>query len=371
MRWISSLVVPLALFTSQAAASVATPQNAKASLRPEQIQAVDGLMRHEMQKRNIVGAALGVVSNGQVLHAQGYGFADLESSSPVTPDTRFMIASMTKMFVASATMLLVRDEKLSLDQTIGSLLRTVPEAWRGVTVRQLLTHASGIPSFTAFDSFPCPPKKTEAEYVMGDVLQEVACLPLDFSPGSDFGYSETNYHLLAMLIEQASGRPYEEFMLTRVLRPLGMRHTAFMKSPDQPDRRAVGHVLENGKIKRAPDLYPMVELGLVSSIGDLARFDEALAKGRLLPRSVLERMWTPAGIGKASYGMGFSTRPIDGRRQVGHTGGGPAAATSFARFVDHDLTVILLTNTSQPPTSIQSLVDTVADVVLDPVPASR
>lgn len=366
MRWISILVVPLLLLASPAAASDWMPRNAKASLRPEQVQAIDSLMRQEMQKRNIVGAALGVVRNGRVLHGQGYGFADLERGLPAKSDTRFMIASMTKMFVASATMLLAQDGKLSLDQAIGSILTTIPEEWRGVSVRQLLTHTSGIPSFTAFDSFPCPPKKAEAEYVMGDVLQEVACLPLDFSPGSDFGYSETNYHLLAMLVEQASGGRYEEFMLTRVLRPIGMHHTAFMKAPEQPDRRAVGHNLVEGKVRRAPDLYPMVELGLVSNVGDLARFDEALAKGKLIPRPVLEKMWTPAGIGNASYGMGFSTRPIDGRRQVGHTGGGPAAATSFARFIDDDLTVILLTNTSQPPTSIQTLVDAVADAVLDP-----
>lgn len=373
MRWVANIVVLMALLSGQPAVSAPVDPSAEvqASLSAAQVQRINLIMRREMQERRIVGAALAVLRDGRVLHAQGYGLADVEAGAPTTADTRFMIASMTKMFVATAAMLLVEEGKLSLDRRIGDVLLTITPPWRNVSVRQLLTHTSGIPSFTDFDVFPCPQRKPEADYVMGDVLQEVACLPLQFRPGSDFGYSETNYHLLAMLLEQVGGRPYETFMLERVLRPLGMNSTGLMRRPGEPDRRAVGYASKDGRIQRAPELYPMVELGLVSTVYDLARFDQALANGKLLPKRVLDRLWTPAGIGSANYGMGFSTRAIDGRPQVGHTGGGPAGATSFARFLDDNLTVVLLTNTRQPPTSIQTLVDAVADAVLAADPTTK
>ena len=354
-----------ALLVAAAALVATSPAMAAPDHLPaEQVAAVNSVMLREMSQRNIVGAGLAIVRDGHILFADGYGFANRESDERVTADTRFMIASMTKMFLASAVMGLVAERRLSLDQPVGGLLPNIPEAWRTATVRQLLTHTSGIPSFTDFDTFPCPPGKPEADYQMGDVLQEVACLPMMFPAGTDFGYSESNYHLLAMLVESMSGQPYEQFMRERVIGRLKMRHTDFMKAPGEADTRAIGYRRIDGAIFRAPDLYPKVELGLVSNLADLARFDGALAAGTLLPKPVLEEMWKPTGIGRASYGMGFSSRPIGGRRQIGHTGGGPAASTAFARFQDDNITIILLTNSNQPPATITTLVDSVADVIL-------
>lgn len=138
-----------------------------------------------------------------------------------------------------------------------------------------------------------------------------------------------------------------------------------MKRPDEADDRAVGYRWEGGKLEKEPRLYPMVEMstnGLTSNVFDLAHFDAALSGDKLLPLQALHRMWRPVGVGSAKYGIGFATRPIGERQQVGHTRGGPAASTSFARFSNGDLTVILLTNTAQPPLSIQSIVP-VADIV--------
>jgi CubicO group peptidase (beta-lactamase class C family) len=150
-----------------------------------------------------------------------------------------------------------------------------------------------------------------------------------------------------------------------------MHSTRLIAKAGRPDDRAVGYRWRNGAHERAPaiPLHPLVEMstgGLASNIFDLARFDGALANGTLVSKEMLAEMWKPAGIGSAIYGMGFAVRPIAGRRHVGHTGGGPGATTSFARFQDDRITVILLTNTAQPPFSVQEIIGEVAQAVLAP-----
>jgi CubicO group peptidase (beta-lactamase class C family) len=140
-----------------------------------------------------------------------------------------------------------------------------------------------------------------------------------------------------------------------------MHSTRLIAGPGQSDDRAVGYRWNNGTHERAPTtpLHPLVEMstgGLASTVRDLAQFDGALANGSLLPKEVLAAMWKPAGIGSAMYGMGFAFRSVAGRPQVGHTGGGPGATTSFARFQDDGITVILLTNTAQPTFSVQEII---------------
>lgn len=340
-----------------------TPQHMSAL--NSRIERIDTLMATEMKRRDMVGASLGIVHGDSLVVNRGYGLANVASGEQVTPDTRFYIASMSKMVTATSVLMLVDEGRLSLDDRIGAVLSDLPRAWQAVTVRQLLSHTSGIPGFTDFeDEFPCPTTKKIPDYVMGDVLDEVACLPLAFTPGSDFLYSETNYHLLAMIVATVSSAPFEEVIRRRVLSPLGMVSTDFLKPVGKPDHRAIGYSRQIDGRRNIPDLVPAVEVGLVSTVADLARFHRALRSDQLVTRASREAMWTAAGIGKARYGLGFGLRDIDGRRQIGHTGGGPAAATSLAYFPDHDLTIILLGNAEQAPQSVQTLVDAVADEVL-------
>lgn len=150
-----------------------------------------------------------------------------------------------------------------------------------------------------------------------------------------------------------------------------MQSARLIAKPNERDDRAVGYRWRDGAHERAPTipLHPLVEMstgGLAANVLDLARFDGAMADGTLVPSQVLAEMWRPAGIGSAMYGMGFAVRPIAGRRQVGHTGGGPGATTSFARLPDDGITVILLTNTAQPPFTVQEIIGEVAQAVLMP-----
>jgi CubicO group peptidase (beta-lactamase class C family) len=173
-----------------------------AAITPQRTKLVDAILERELAERHIAGASLAIVRDGAVLYAKGYGFADLGRRVPVRADTRFLIASITKMFTAVAVMTLARDGKLEIDAPIGPVVRDLPEQWQRVTVRQLLRHTSGVPSFTAFDAPPCGRQKAEAEYDATDVIDEVDCLPLEFEPGTDWRYSDTGYHLLGLIIER-------------------------------------------------------------------------------------------------------------------------------------------------------------------------
>jgi CubicO group peptidase (beta-lactamase class C family) len=324
---------------------------------------IDGYIADEMARRHISGLALAVIQDGRLFYAKGYGFADLDLREPVREDTPFLIASITKMFTATATMMLVRDGKLRLDDAAGDYLDNIPAHWRPLTVRQLLSHTSGLDSHTSSDAGACGPRPEESKYTKQDVVAEIACLPLKFAPGSDWFYSDTGYFVLGLLIERVSGLAYEEFLRREVFMPLGMSSTRLIGPIGARDGRATGYSFVNGRYQRGPSLSPVVEGasgGLVSNVVDLAKFDRALARGDLLPASTLAKMWEPVVSEKARYGLGFGLRPVGGRRQAGHTGGGPSAATSFARFLDDGLTVIVLTNTGQPPGTIQDLVGGIA-----------
>jgi D-alanyl-D-alanine carboxypeptidase len=340
------------------AGSLASPAPA---LPAPAIQSIDRFIAEEMESRHIPGLALAIVVDGRIRYAKGYGLADRERGEPVRADTPFLVASITKMFTATATMLLVQDGKLRLEAPIGEYLGDLPVPWRAVTPRQLLNHTAGLSSFTAHETAPCGSRPEESEYTQRDVIAEVACLPLDFEPGSDWSYSDTGYFVLGLLIEKISGLAYEEYLRRSIFKPLGMASTRMLGAGDG---RATGYSWDGNQLQRGPGLSPVVEGpsgGLISTVGDLAKLDGALARGDLLPPSVLAAMWRPVEVGTARYGLGFGLRPVGGRRQVGHTGGGPAAATSFARFLDDGFTVIVLTNSNQPQGKIQEVVAGVAN----------
>jgi len=334
------------------------------------VTTVDSLIRVEMSTRHLPGLALAVVRDGQIILARGYGFADIERGVPVTAETRFQAASITKSFTALATMQLVEQGRVAMDAQVGRYLPQLPKAWHAVTVRQLLAHTSGIPSISAFERPPCPTAKSQADYVLGDVLAEVACLPLEFPPGERWEYGDTNYYLLGLLIAAVSGMSYEAFLAQGILTPLGMTATRLQRRTPEADV-ARGYRWQSGRYEAAPSLDPIVDEAngaLVSTVHDLARLDAALYGEQLLPQRTLATMWTPAETreGLAPYGLGFGLTPFRGKRRVGHTGGAPGSSTAISRFPDERLTVILLSNGEQPPGKVLELAHAVAALYLKP-----
>src|SRR5438067_1725645 len=158
-----------------------------------QTDQVDAYVKAEMVKRHVPGISVAVVKDGKVVLAKGYGLANVELGVPATADTVYEIGSITKQFTATAIMMLVEEGKIGLDDTIRKYLPHTPEAWDGVTIRNLLTHTSGIKSYTSIPDFP---KLLRDETSKPDVIKKVASIPLEFKPGEKFNYNNTGYFLL-------------------------------------------------------------------------------------------------------------------------------------------------------------------------------
>lgn len=308
---------------------------------------IDSFVEGLMKKRHVPGVSIAVVEAGKVVLAKGYGMASLELGVAATPETVYELASVTKTFTAAAVMMLVSDGKIALDDKINERLSDLPKAWKDVTVRHLLSHTSGIKSYTSTRDFP---KTLRNDFTQRELIGLVSKDPLLFAPADKWDYSNTNYFLLGMLIETASGKTYGDFLAERIFRPLGMSNTRANDLHAIIPGRAQGYSW-NGKELRIADYHsptqPFAAGMLVSTVTDLAKWDAALESGTVLTKPTLEAMWTPARLNKgksASYGLGWEIGKVNGHRVVAHGGGIPGFSTQLSRYTDDSLTVIVLTN---------------------------
>jgi D-alanyl-D-alanine carboxypeptidase len=305
---------------------------------------IDDYVREQMQRRHIPGLALAVVRDGRLVKQSGYGLANLELRVPATPETVFEIGSVTKQMTAAAIMLLVEEGKVALDDPLSKYLPDTPEAWSGITIRHLLTHTSGLKNYTGLTGFELTEGLTREEFI-----KRIAPHPLAFAPGEQHSYGNTAYSLLGYVIEAASGRSYWQFVSERFFRPLGMRATTDRNPRRLVLNRAAGYEWDGREwIGRDYDLTDLFSSGaVVSTVGDLVKWEAALAGGRVLRPASLEQVWTPARLNSGRtypYGFGWHVETLRGHRVVRHTGHTAGFSASLARYPDEKLTVIVLSN---------------------------
>jgi CubicO group peptidase (beta-lactamase class C family) len=266
---------------------------------------------------------------------------------PVRPDTVFQIQSITKTFTSSGVMRLVEEGKIDLDDKITKYLDNLPESWKDVTVRHLLSHTSGIKDFINE-----PTVDMRKDIQPEDVIETLRKLPVNFQPGEKYAYSNTGYHLLAMIIHKITGQYWGEFLKERILVPLEMNDTRVISLSGIITNRASGYLWENGELRNgrfiAPTILAYAGGGLRSTVLDLAKWDAALYTEKILKRSTLDQMWAPMKLNDgsdSSYGLGWGVTNIQGHRLISHTGSHMTGfKTALARFVDDKLTVIVFTN---------------------------
>ena len=316
------------------------------SLVRAQGDGIDAYVRAEMDKRRIPGVALVVIQQGKVSKLQGYGVANVEHDVPVTPDTVFELASLTKQFTAAGIMVLVEEGKLTLDDAISRHLSGTPDAWSGITLRHLLTHTAGLASLAqGFRSLYAAGAKVN--YTTAEMFQAATNDPMSFAPGTRYQYSDVGYFLLGMILEKASGQRYREFMIERFFKPLGMTATSILDQWAVVKNRAAGYTLRDGQlvnIRRVAQVELPSHYGIFSTVKDLAKWEGALATGKVLTLASLERMWTPVRLNDGTthgYGFGWVLGQRRGHRVMSHTG---ITGTQYSRFPDDGLTVIVLTN---------------------------
>jgi serine beta-lactamase-like protein LACTB len=272
-------------------------------------------------KPELPGVAALVVKDGRPVLRKAYGLANVELGVPVRPEHVFRIGSTTKLFTATAVMLLADEGKLALDAPLKRYLPDAPRHWDGVTIAHLLNHTSGIPNLSMDSGY----WRTTArlDHTLEELVAPVRHRPLDFAPGTKFAYNNTSYNLLAMVIETLSGEGYFSFLERRIIRPLGLTQTR-----EGSDKQLIPGLVTGYRGGPAPAwLLASSNLhaagGLVSTVDDLAAFMIALQSGKIVSPAGVKRMNTetilPNGKG-TGYGLGTWVRTVNGRHLVGHGG---------------------------------------------------
>jgi CubicO group peptidase (beta-lactamase class C family) len=354
----SAYFAPIAiLFTIAIAPQIAAPVVAlaqtSASDDAEISEKVDAYVAAEMRTEKMPGLALAVVRDGQIIKARGYGLANIELDVPVKPETIFQTGSVGKQFTATAVMMLVEDGKIRLNDPIGKYLHGSPATWDKITVRNLLTHTSGIHDYEteSLTKNGAALVNLRNDYTEDELFKKFSGLPLDFPPGSQWRYSNSGYVILGILIHKVTGQFYGDVLQERIFRPLGMTSTRIISEADIIPNRAAGYRLVNGEIKNQEWVSPMLNTtadgALYTNVLDMAKWDAALYTEKLLKQGSLNQMWTPVRLndGKtAEYGFGWDINTVNGHRLIEHGGAWQGFTTQISRYVDDKFTVIVLTN---------------------------
>lgn len=311
--------------------------------------AVDDYVTTALAKEKIPGASILIVRNGTILKASGYGFANVELRVPASADTIYQSGSTGKQFTAAGILLLAEEGKLSLDDRLSKHFPDGPTSWHRITLRQLLTHTSGIRDYG--DS---PDIDLRRDYDESALLKIMMRLPLDFEPGTQWSYSNSGYLILGLLTSKLAGMHWSDFQAQRLFKPLGMTTTRVISESEIVPNRAAGYELnDKGELTNqewvSPSLNRCADGALYYTVRDLAAWDAALRQGRFLKPASLDTWMRPVTLADGTeyqYGFGWSVSEQRGRRLIEHGGSWQGFRTAIARYVDQDLTIVVLTNLS-------------------------
>ena len=315
---------------------------------------IENLLRSERQKHHVAGLACQIIQDGHREKSYFLGHANLEWRTPVTVETVFEIGSISKQFAAAAILLLAEEGKLSTEDNISKFFTNPPASWAGIKIRHLLTHTSGLKNYDNLEGFELRQHLTQAQFI-----NKLAAYPLDFSPGESWVYCNSAFNLLGYIVENVSGKNYWEFLRAHIFAPLQMTKTTFRNSSQVISHRAAGYVFTTNAtyLNRDYDLTDLFAAGaIVSTVGDLAKWDAAITGDQLLKKNSRELWWTPAQLNHGeiirtdqagSYGFAWFLNTLQGHRNIGHTGitSGFSAANEF--YPADQLTVIILANTDE------------------------
>ena len=332
-----------------------------------QNEKVDEFIKSEMQKQKIPGVSLAIVKNGKIVLAKGYGLANVEHQVPVKPETIFQSGSVGKQFTATAVMMLVEEGKVNLDEKIGTYLGDVPDSWKNITIRQMLSHTSGMTDYPEDFDF-------RRDYTEDDLLKRAKAVPTSFPPGEKWQYSNLAYVTLGILIHKVTGKFYGDFLQERIFKPLQMTTARIISESDIISNRAAGYTLVKGDLKNqewvSPSLNTTADGALYLNVFDMAKWDAALYGETLLKKTSLDKMWTPVKLndGKTHpYGFGWALGEVNKQKIIEHGGSWQGFKSFIARYPDNGLTVIVFANLAQTnPATLAHGVAGIYDTRLSP-----
>ncbi|MBD2313892.1 beta-lactamase family protein [Desertifilum sp. FACHB-1129] len=313
---------------------------------------IDDYLQTIMAQHHIPGLSVAAIQEGETVLIKGYGLANVEHAVSATEHTVYEIASIGKTFSAIATLMLVEEGMISLSDRIIDYLDDPPEAWQPVTLKHILTHQSGIPSYTDAPNYW---ELTRLELSKAEVLGLVSDLPLKFPPGQESAYDNTGYYLLGLMLEKVMGKTYGEVLRDRIFAPLGMNATQMNNPAHIVPHRASGYQWRNNQLHNKPYYSPSVTYsagGQLSSVADMVKWEKALYNQTLLQPATLEQMWMPYPSVRGNewedrryaLGLGWFILNYGDRRVVGHNGSILGFASNITRFIDDRISVIVLCN---------------------------
>jgi CubicO group peptidase (beta-lactamase class C family) len=356
---------------------LARPQPSRSDAPDPVAASLDRYLSARTRLGRFSGAVL-VAKGDRVLFRKGYGFADVAKKIPYTPETRQSVASITKMFTSMAALKLRDDGKLKLEDSVCLHLAGCPDAWKPITVQQLMRHTSGIPDYEA-PLVLGSPKYLEVMTQEGTsrrLVDEAKGRPLDFPPGTKFRYSNTGYLVLAQVVETAASKPFNAFVTERLLVPAGMRRAGLFDGKSVPEGLATGYThpdlgwaklvagvpLDAGHLVAVPRLPltpPAGDAGLYATVDDLLAWSRAMDGGALVPRTEVDEVFTP---GLDGYGYGWFVGEGFKRKRTRHNGALPGYVSDFVKFPDEGLTLVAFSNLDRA--RLSSAVRDVSAIVL-------
>ena len=300
----------------------------------------DDIAKARVDSKHFMGNVL-LAKGDQVLFEKSYGLADMEWSVPNTAESKFRIGSVTKQFTAACILLLEDRGKLKTDDLVRKYVPNAPAAWAKITIYHLLTHTSGIPSFTNFPEYeqfqrqPTTPEK---------LLAFFRDKPLDFEPGSKWKYSNSGYEVLGYVIEKVTGQTYQQFLDENIFKLLEMRDSGYDSNSLVIPHHAYGYTPGPHGVTVAGYVdmtVPYAAGGLYSTTRDLLKWQRGLFGGRLLKPASLQKMITPF---KDDYGCGLSITTVNGRKRIEHGGGIQGFNSELAYWPEEQMSVVVLAN---------------------------
>ncbi|MBN8673197.1 MAG: beta-lactamase family protein [Chitinophagales bacterium] len=325
-----------------------------------QADSTDVIVQKMMKEQKIVGLSLAVVKNGKPIVNKGYGLANAEHNVPVTAETVIRLGSVSKQFFTTAILKLQEEGKLSIEDSVHTFFPDAPETWRPILVKHLMSHTSGLKRESpAYDNH-----KMISDL---EIIKAAYPLPLDFKTGEKYQYCNLAYYMLAQIITQISGMPWQDYIREKLFIPAGMKNSGMTDFYLIIPNRASGYMHRNGVLVNADAMYAVRPSGGFLSTGtDMILWDKVLREKKIiLQKENWELLWQPfikttdKPESKAYYGFGWVIDERNGHKVVEHGGANVGFRSYYTRFVNDGLSIIVMTNTDEanPGAIVRALSD--------------
>lgn len=311
-----------------------------------QQDSIDVFISNQMKQQGIIGLSIGIVKNGKVTKAKGYGQANIELNIPASERTVYKIGSVSKQFIGAGIMKLVQEGKIKVSDTITQFIKDAPAKWNSITIRHLLNHTSGLPlDPPGFDGMK---EQTDSVYIKSAFTDSLA-----FTTGSKYEYSNFGYFILAEIIRITSHLSFSEYMKKYIFDEGGLNNTRTTSLEAIIPNRAAGYIKNaNDSILNAPNNVALRPSGaFLSNINDLLKWEMDMQNNKVLTQKSWNQMWddtikTPLTMDNEviHYGYGWMTNKVNGKQFVHHGGSLPGFKSVYFRYIEDKTAIIILTN---------------------------